>query len=197
MDTDFQLHDNEGRRKYLTPEERKTFEEAAKNLDRDSMMFCHTLLHTGGRISEVLELTPVRFDLVRKEIIIRSLKKRSEKAKYRVVPVPDRLLRDLKLVYDLERLQKDKELKNQRIWSWSRENGWKKVKKAMKLAGIDLEAPHACPKGLRHGFGVHLAMAGVPESQIQQLLGHSSREVTAIYTNVLGLEKRELISKIW
>lgn len=67
----------------------------------------------------------------------------------------------------------------------------------MGLAGFELDAPYACPKGLRHAFGVHLALEGVPESQIQRLLGHSSPVITAIYTNVLGLEKRKLISKIW
>ena len=67
----------------------------------------------------------------------------------------------------------------------------------MQLAGFDLEAPHSTPRGLRHGLGVHMAMVGVPESQIQKILGHSSPQMTAIYTNVIGKERRELISKIW
>ena len=197
METEFQLFDNQGRRKYLTPEERKLFEETAKELDRDSRMFCQTLLHTGGRISEVLELTPSRFDFTTKEVILRSLKKRSPKPKFRAIPIPDRLLNDLDLVYDLTKAQKKREHNKTRLWNWSRINGWKKVKKVMGLAGFELDAPYACPKGLRHAFGVHLALEGVPESQIQRLLGHSSPVITAIYTNVLGLEKRKLISKIW
>lgn len=195
--TDFQLFDSQGKRKYLDPEERKLFEETANKLDRVSMTFCNTLLHTGGRISEVLELSPERFDLVRKEVVLRSLKKRSKKPVYRAIPIPDRLLRELKLVHDLEKLQKDPKEKKLPLWNWKRINGWKKVKKVMELMGFEHGDPKASPKGLRHGLGVHLAMVGVPESQIQKILGHSSPQMTAIYTNVLGQEKRDLISKIW
>lgn len=189
------LFDTHGQRKYLVSEERDRFAAASRAMEREAMTFCLTLLHTGCRISEALELTPLRFDYPAKCIVIRSLKKRSKKPVYRTIPLSDIFLEDLRLVHDIKKLQKDKEVKNQPLWSWSRMTGYRKVMEVMKKA--EIEGIHACPKGLRHAFGIHCALKGIPESRIQKWLGHSSRESTVIYTNAVGEEERQLASRLW
>lgn len=189
------LFDIHGQRKYLVPEEREKFAAAARTAEREIMTFSLTLLNTGCRISEALELTPLRFDYPAKCVIIRSLKKRSEKPIYRTVPLSDNFLEDLRLVHDMKKLQKNKELKNERIWSFVRMTGYRKVMEVMKKA--EIEGVHACPKGLRHSFGIYCALKGIPESRIQKWLGHSSRESTIIYTDAVGEEERQLASRLW
>lgn len=189
------LFDINGQRKYLVPKEREKFAAAARTAEREIMTFCLTLLNTGCRISEALELTPLRFDYPAKCVVIRSLKKRSEKPIYRTVPLSDNFLEDLRLVHDMKKLQKNKELKNEHIWSFVRMTGYRKVMEVMKKA--EIEGVHACPKGLRHSFGIYCALKGIPESRIQKWLGHSSRESTIIYTDAVGEEERQLASRLW
>jgi integrase len=189
------LFDINGQRKYLVPKEREKFAAAARTAEREIMTFCLTLLNTGCRISEALELTPLRFDYPAKCVVIRSLKKRSEKPIYRTVPLSDNFLEDLRLVPDMKKLQKNKELKNEHIWSFVRMTGYRKVMEVMKKA--EIEGVHACPKGLRHSFGIYCALKGIPESRIQKWLGHSSRESTIIYTDAVGEEERQLASRLW
>lgn len=65
----------------------------------------------------------------------------------------------------------------------------------MKAAGI--HGARACPKGLRHGFGVQAALCGVNGEQIRRWLGHASIKTTGIYTSVVGDEEREMVARMW
>ena len=65
----------------------------------------------------------------------------------------------------------------------------------MRAAGI--EGPQACPRGLRHGYGVAAVTAGVPLPTVAAVLGHASLETTAIYTTAIGAEARELVARVW
>ena len=53
------------------------------------------------------------------------------------------------------------------------------------------------PKGLRHGFGIHAIASGVPLNMVQKWMGHADIKTTAIYTNAVGLEERELAERMW
>ncbi len=55
----------------------------------------------------------------------------------------------------------------------------------------------ASPKGLRHGFGVHAVLSGVPLTMIQKWLGHANIATTAIYLDVLGPEERAIAERMW
>src|SRR3712207_4935590 len=85
------LIDAEGRRLYLTEEERRAFVTAATKAPREVRTFCGVLHATGCRISEALVLTAERVDLPGRVIVFESLKKR-RRGVYRAVPVSPELL---------------------------------------------------------------------------------------------------------
>jgi site-specific recombinase XerD len=82
-----------------------------------------------------------------------------------------------------------------RLWTFSRKTGYRIVKQVMEAAGI--KGVPACPKGLRHGFGVACVEANIPLPTIAKWMGHSSIETTAIYLNVIGKEERGLARRTW
>ncbi len=106
----------------------------------------------------------------------------------REVPIPTTLIHELLALQVMDDAD--------RIWPWSRTHAWKQVKAIMSAASISA-GPHASPKGLRHGFGVHAIRSGVPLNLVQRWLGHASLSTTAIYANVLGPEEREIAGRMW
>ena len=85
------LHDTQGRRLYLTADERRAFIAAAATADRPVRTLCTVLHDTGCRISEALALTPESVDLSGRAVMFESLRKRRHGI-YRGVPVPPALL---------------------------------------------------------------------------------------------------------
>src|SRR3954451_9020334 len=79
-----QLFDAEGRRLYVTEDERRAFVAAAK-APREVRTFCSVLHATGCRISEALALTGQQIDLSGRVVVFESLKKR-RRGVYRAVP---------------------------------------------------------------------------------------------------------------
>lgn len=176
-----------GRRKYLNAEERRRFLAAAAHAAPEVRTLCLTLAYLGCRISEALALTGGDVAPDVGLIAVRSLKKRGQLA-VREVPAAPALLAALAQVHPLDR-------RGVRLWPWGRTTAWRAVKEVMGDAGIaDLAAS---PKGLRHGFGVHAVMSGVPLNLIQKWLGHADIATTAIYTNVLGPEERAIAARMW
>src|SRR3954471_835345 len=49
-------------------------------------------------------------------------------------------------------------------------------------AGIP-DGLHACPKGLRHSFGVQAVSRGIALNMVQKWLGHAQLTTTAVYVN--------------
>lgn len=74
-------------------------------------------------------------------------------------------------------------------------DGGRYVKSVMRDAEVGATA--ACPKGLRHGFGVHALRSGVPFNLLQRWLGHADITMTAIYADVMGAEEREIAARMW
>lgn len=73
--------------------------------------------------------------------------------------------------------------------------GWRVVHAVMEQAR--LSGPHACPKGLRHGFGVQAVSAGIPLNLVQRWLGHAQLSTTAIYANAVGEEEQNIAARMW
>jgi integrase len=189
-----QLYDAEGRRKYMTADERARFLAAAEQAPRETRTFCLTLAYTGCRPSEALALTADRVDLEAGVVIFESLKKRRS-GLYRAVPVPSGVLDALDLVHDLKATQRRSQARKTRLWPWSRVTAWRRVAVVMDRAG--LQGPHATPKGLRHGFGVAAVNAGIPLNMVQKWLGHAQLSTTAIYADAVGAEEQAIASKMW
>lgn len=186
------LYDQDGQRKYLTVAERQRFLRAAQSTGPDIYTFCATLAYTGGRISEILALAPDRIDYTEKFIVLPCLKKRRSGIN-RAIPVPDSLIQELKNAHGPQLDAPDQ--RAERIWPWSRTTAWKHVKSVMVKAGI--EGVHACPKGLRHSFGVNALQAKVPITLVQKWLGHARLSTTAIYADAIGAEERAVATRLW
>ncbi len=141
--------------------------------------FVLTIAHTGARVSEVLALRALDVDLDAGAVRIRTLKRRVEH--WREVPVPPELAQDLEMVHYLREASPRRA--KEPLWPLSRATAHRKVVAVMRTAGI--EGPQACPKGLRHGFG------------IAAVLGHADIATTAIYTTAVGVEARGFLAKMW
>jgi integrase/recombinase XerD len=188
------LYGATGGRKYLNAAERRHFIGAAQRAPPDVRLFCLVLNWSGGRISEVLALTPAAIDIESGVASIHTLKRR-KRGIVRQVPLPDELLCALDRAFKLRRRQADPDLARNRLWRWSRTTAWRRVKEIMAAAGIT--GTPAMPKGLRHGFGVNAFQASVPPHLVQRWLGHASLRTTSIYGDVLGPEERAFAARMW
>ncbi len=179
------LFDHTGRRKYLSAEERARFLAAAALAAPRIEAFCLLLHFTGCRISEGLGLRAEHLDFEAGSAALQTLKQR-QSGIYRSVPLPPMLFDKLRALGTAP---------DAPLFPWHRATAWAKIKTVMARAGI--EGPHACPRGLRHGFGVAAVTAGVPVTLVQRWLGHTKLETTAIYLSVMGREERRFASRIW
>lgn len=185
----FSLYSQQGARKYLTPQERARFIVAARQQPRAEVAaLCLTLAYTGCRISEALALVAAQFEAQGGFIAIRSLKKRHRAIAFREIPVPAEVMSAVAKLLPAD--------PSQRIWTLSRGRAWQLVKAVMDDAEI-CDGLHKTPKGLRHGFGLHAVRSGVPLNLVQRWLGHARLETTAIYLQAMGVEERELASRMW
>jgi len=181
------LYTADGQRKYLNASERHRFLAAAQMAAPEIGTLCLTMAYLGCRISEALNMTAGDVQHAEGLISIRCLKKR-DRLVVREVPAPQMLLRQLADVHGLDDPYA-------RLWPWSRTTAWRLIKAVMSEANI--RSLQATPKGLRHGFGVHAVMSGIPLNLIQKWLGHADIATTAIYTNVLGPEERAIAARMW
>ena len=183
---EWRLFDARGQRRYLCRSEGRRFFHAARDADFETRTFCRLLAYCGCRISEALAVTPRLLDAETMLVTFRTLKRR--RTVYRSVPVPAALMRDLRR---LARGCADHE----RLWGWSRQTAWRRVKAVMADAAIT--GPQAMPKALRHRFGVRCAETGMPPGLTQQLMGHAKLSSTVIYQSVIGDEERRIVRRTW
>jgi integrase len=191
-----ELFTSDGKRKYLTAEERERFLAGAAEHHRGEVRtFCMVMAYTGCRISEALQLTADRVDFSARAITFQTLKQRGQ-VRYRAIPVPDALLDALELVHQVRKAQRSKKRgKDRLLWTWGRTQATKHIWSVMAQAGIS--GPHATPKGLRHGFGVKAAADTRNPRLVQKWLGHRHLETTVIYMDAVGDEERELAARMW
>ena len=181
-------------RKYLTEAERKKFLAAVGRHPKPSTQtLARTLALTGCRVSEALAVRACDVDLEAAELRIATLKRRREH--WRAVPVPEDLVSALDLVHRVRAAQASPRARTRALWTLTRQGAHRAIVKLMSEAGID--GPQACPRGLRHSFGVAAVQAGVPLTTIAAAMGHADVSTTAIYTTAIGAEARELMSRLW
>ena len=190
---DTSLVDARGR-KYLTRDERERFLAAVRAHPKPPVQtLARTLALTGCRVSEALALRACDVDLDAAEIRIATLKRRREH--WRAVPVPEDLVHALELVHRLRRAQASPRGRTAALWPVTRQAAHRQVAELMRRAGVT--GPQACPRGLRHSFGVAAVQAGVPLTTIAAVLGHADVSTTALYATAIGAEARELVSRLW
>jgi integrase/recombinase XerD len=144
-------------------------------------------------VSEVLALSPSSFQIERGIVAIQTLKRRRHVV--REVPIPPELMAVLDRHFHLAARQRDLRSGDSRLWPWHRATAWRIIKRVMTLCQI--RGRRACPRGLRHAFGVGSLQAGVPLNLAQRWLGHAHMSTTAIYADVCGPEEAALAARFW
>jgi len=181
--SDWQIYDGRGCRKYLDDEERRRFLSVADAQRPANRALCYVLAYTGARISEALELGPHRLDPGSSGLLLRTMKRRH--LCFRVVPVPDFLIA---MLHQLP-------VRRDRYWPVHRSTAWRMIDQVMQVAEID--GPMATCKGLRHMFGMRAALRNVPAPILQRFMGHASLKTTAIYIDAVGVEERQFAERMW
>jgi len=182
-----------GGRKYLNHDERRRVLAGSATLERRHALFVLVLAWTGARVSEILALTPRAIQVERSLIAIVTLKRR--RWSVREVPIPPELMRSLEKEFSLPVAQRDPEHCNTRLWPMHRVTAWRCVKHVMAVASVSGRA--ACPRGMRHAFGVGIVHAGIPITLLQRWMGHARLSSTAIYATASGPEELAMAKKYW
>ncbi len=194
QNTKISLFNAQGDRLYVTPEERDRFGLFAKKQSRETRTYCLILKETGIRPAEALNLTCNSVDFSSQSLIVENKKKRVS-GTFRQIPLSDTFLDELNLVHELKTKQRTKSGRNEKLWHWSIRTSHRRVTAVMQEA--EIIGAMAMPKGLRHGFAVACIMKGIPLPTLQKWMGHASLETTAIYTQIIGAEERELATRLW
>lgn len=190
-----------GGRKYLNRTERACALAEMAKLPRSQALFALTLALTGARVSEVLALTATSFQIIRTSslkiesgiVAIVTLKRRSHHV--REVPIPPELTAALDEHFKLSVSQRDEHQWDRRLWPWHRVTAWRIIKQVMRRSAI--AGRQACPRGLRHAFGVGSLQAGVPLNLAQRWLGHARISTTAIYAAATGPDEVAFATRFW
>ncbi|MEA2951907.1 MAG: hypothetical protein QOJ96_1427 [Alphaproteobacteria bacterium] len=187
------LYSAGGGRKYLNRAEHARALVEMATLPRSQALFALTLAWTGGRVSEVLALTAASFQIECSIVAIVSLKRR--KHFVREVPIPPSLMLAMEKHFKLTAAQRDDQRTDRRLWPWHRVTAWRIIKQVMRDSSVT--GQRACPRGLRHAFGVGSLLAGVPLSLAQRWLGHARISTTAIYASASGPEELYFMKRFW
>ncbi|GEM_PF-249850 len=173
-------------RKYLKEDEVRALLRAPENL-RDHLILL-LLYQTGMRVGELAALNVGDVDFEREEIYIQRAKRHSEG---RIVPLVDPDTKNKLRYYLGDRIKnkKDPLFLSNRKRRLSKRQIQRIVEKNAEKAGIDPELRHA--HVLRHTHAVHALKAGIDLRTLQQNLGHSSIEITAIYLTMDIDERKE------
>lgn len=181
-------------RKYLNEAERQAFFDATTYMEADIKFFARMIYYTGCRPGEALAVAPDHLDYKEKGVIIRTLKQNPDRPLFRFVELPDEFLESLHDVYRVQEKQHEKAGKLQ-IWTFTDRTARNYIKEVMNAAGIT--GLNSTARGLRHSMGVMLVKNGVPLHVVQDILGHTDIKNTRIYVQVVGKERREMVSKVW
>lgn len=160
------------------------------------------LRYTGCRLSEALSLNPdIDIDFRNAELRLLTLKQHAprgrngkKRAPTRIIPVPANVISEISN-YRLQVAQyqaKGEISKNEgNPFHIDPATFRKTFYRLAKEAGIpkDLGHPHA----LRHSRSIEVLRAGVPVTVVQDLLGHSALNTTAIYLRVSGIEAKQIL----
>jgi len=145
-----------------------------------------TLLRTGCRIDEVLQLKARDISLESNTVRLKTLKRRGEA--FRVIPMHPEL-RSAILEYFLNSHIDPRSDEN--VFKMTRQGVDKYFKRMQSSLNFRIHAHK-----FRHTFAVKAIMSGVPLNVLQKWLGHASVFTTNIYTEITGIDTRGYMEKI-
>jgi len=145
-----------------------------------------TLLRTGGRIDEVLQLKARDFSLENNTVRLKTLKRRGET--YRVIPMHPEL-RSVILEYFLNSHIDPRS--DEKVFKMTRQGVDKYFKKMQSSLNFRIHAHK-----FRHTLAVKAIMSGVPLNVLQRWLGHASVFTTSIYTEITGIDTRGFMEMV-
>lgn len=164
--------------RYFTPDEVRRIIDGVENL-RDKLLL-EVLWQTGGRVSEVLQLTPGAIDFNNDCVRLVTLKRRA--LMERAIPAKPQFLGMLAKFVAANRLQE-----NDRLFPITRFRAHQIVRQACAAAGIGDERAHA--HTFRHSFGAHL-IRSMPITALKSLMGHANVDSTLVYSALSAQDVR-------
>ena len=165
--------------KFITYDELNKLIENAENY-RDKLII-KFLFYTGVRVSELVKIK--KNDIIFEEGFVKVYGKGG---KERIVPIPKELLNELKDYIN--------KINTENIFPLSSRQVERIIKNVAKKAGINKKVtPHV----LRHSLATTLLSKGVDIRYIQEILGHSSLNITQIYTHVVPNQLKEIYNKVF
>lgn len=192
-DLDLKPKKSKPRTDYLTESEMITFINAAYSMEGKKGLMMQTLIWTGLRVAEFVDLNIEHIDL--QERTIRVLKGKGEK--YREIPMTQELSHSLCLHIGERKtgpvfLKERHHPKNG--FRYSRRRVQQIVKEIAANAGIEKPVyPHA----LRTTFGTWLLNKGMSMEMVSQLMGHDNIETTKRHYAFMNLQtKRDALDRV-
>lgn len=160
-----------------------------RNALRDAAV-AELLFATGIRISELCTLKSNDVNLIDGTILIYG-----KGGKERRIQIGNdaviRILKEYKIIFNTEIKNCNHFFANQSGKALSDQSVRRMIKKYSSLANIDL---HITPHMFRHTFATCLLDTGVDIRFIQEMLGHSSINVTEIYTHVTVAKQKDILT---
>lgn len=173
--------------KELTPEEYRRLIRAAREEGRAQLALCmETIAATGIRISELSAFT---VEAVKKNRILIT-----NKGKYRRIFLPKELRRRLLFHAKIRGLDKGLIFVTKNGRPKTRSNIWREMKSLKEKAGVSGEK--IFPHNLRHLFARMYYDMTRDLAGLADLLGHSSLNVTRIYTSNTGKIYQEQLDRL-
>jgi integrase len=176
-------------RKYLKQDELKALLEAPRRM-RDRLII-KLLYETGMRVGELSSLTIGDVDLEAGEITIQQAKRHKEGRK---VPLVNSWTKSMLRDYiGTRKIRKDPLFVSNKRSPLSRRQVERLISNYGEQIGLEKDKRH--PHVLRHTHAVYSLKSGIDLRTLQQNLGHSSIEVTAIYLTMDIDDRKEEYSK--
>jgi len=186
---------------YVTADQARAIINAARTTPHRLLL--EALWQSAGRISEVLRLRPCDLDPHEGALRLHNEKQRSDLNRRKLVYVSPSLVSDLKRLAADNRIPASGYLfrGRQRAQPVSRQYAWELINRYALAAGVLVQTPTgrnrpAHARDFRHGSAVHQIRQGVPLTEIQQQLGHTSIGSTSIYTRLANPERRAMADRV-